>query len=101
MQRLHIALYSTATRDNCKDFTALAYIFLSGVPPGGVSFPALGAFHHARWMGKRMYCLKMYNVQCISFSQTIPPYGELAEGSERRFLLCGYFAHFVHFRMRH
>ena len=32
MQRLQVALYFTATSDDCKEFVALAYIFCGGVP---------------------------------------------------------------------
>jgi len=34
-------------------------IFLGGEPPGGERFKLLGPTHHARWMGKVIYCIKM------------------------------------------
>lgn len=60
MRRLEVALRLTATRDDYRELTTLAYIFLGGTPPGGISFRAPGAFHHARWMEKGIYCIKIF-----------------------------------------
>lgn len=38
----------------------LSYIFLGGIPKNGVKFRAPGAMHHARWLAKAIYCLKIY-----------------------------------------
>lgn len=38
----------------------LSIIFLGGLPPRGIKFRYPGAFHHARWMSKAIYCLKMF-----------------------------------------
>src|SRR5678816_1566154 len=35
-------------------------IFLGGVPPRGIRFIAPGAMHHARWMSKVLYSLKIW-----------------------------------------
>ncbi len=63
MQHLEVALRLTATRDDYRELITLACIFLGGVSPGGVSFRAPGAFHHARWMGKGLYCIKIFLFQ--------------------------------------
>lgn len=47
-------------RDNYREFLKLALIFLDETPPKGVHFRAPGAFHHARWMAKIIYCLKIW-----------------------------------------
>lgn len=38
----------------------LTIIFLGGTPKNGVKFRVPGAFHHARWMSKAIYALKIY-----------------------------------------
>lgn len=38
----------------------LCRIFLGLVPTEKVFFNKPGAFHHARWMSKSIYCLKIY-----------------------------------------
>lgn len=38
----------------------LSSIFLGGTPPKGIKFRAPGAVHHARWMAKGIYSLKIY-----------------------------------------
>ena len=47
-------------REDYKEFLQLIIIFLGGTPPKNISFRAPGAFHHARWMAKALYCLKIY-----------------------------------------
>lgn len=33
---------------------------MGGIPPRGIVFKAPGAVHHARWLAKVIYCLKIY-----------------------------------------
>lgn len=47
-------------RADYAEFLKLIIIFLGETPTSGVSFRAPGAFHHARWMAKAIYCLKIY-----------------------------------------
>ncbi|XP_076279088.1 uncharacterized protein LOC143208527 isoform X1 [Lasioglossum baleicum] len=47
-------------RDDYKELIELMIIFLGGTPPKGVRFRMPGAFHHARWMAKAIYCIKIY-----------------------------------------
>ena len=47
-------------RDDYKELLELAIIFLGGIPLGGISFKMPGAFHHARWMAKIIYTLKIF-----------------------------------------
>ena len=47
-------------REDYREFLELVIIFLGGTPPRGISFRGQGAFHHARWMAKAIYCLKIY-----------------------------------------
>lgn len=47
-------------RSDYEEFLQLTLIFLGSVPPKGISFYFPGAFHHARWMAKGIYCLKMF-----------------------------------------
>lgn len=39
------------------------YIFLNGTQTNPLTFKAPGATHHARWMSKALYCLKIYMFQ--------------------------------------
>lgn len=48
------------SRPDYAEFLKLVIIFLGGIPPSGISFRAPGAYHHARWMAKAIYCLKIY-----------------------------------------
>lgn len=50
-------------RDDYKEFLELVYIFLNGTLTYPMTFKAPGATHHARWMSKAIYCLKMYMFQ--------------------------------------
>ncbi|XP_029159566.1 uncharacterized protein LOC114931605 [Nylanderia fulva] len=47
-------------RDDYKEFLQLTLIFLGSVPSNNISFRHPGAFHHARWMAKGIYCLKIF-----------------------------------------
>ena len=47
-------------REDYRELLELMVIFLGGIPPRGISFRMPGAFHHARWMAKGIYCLKIY-----------------------------------------
>ncbi|XP_050524154.1 uncharacterized protein LOC126895887 [Daktulosphaira vitifoliae] len=47
-------------REDYREFLELTVIFLNGVPPRGVLFRAPGAIHHARWMSKALYTLKIF-----------------------------------------
>lgn len=38
----------------------MVVIFLGETPPGGISFKIPGASHHARWMAKAIYSLKLF-----------------------------------------
>lgn len=38
----------------------MAFIFLGAIPPNGVMFKRPGAVHHARWMAKAIYNLKIF-----------------------------------------
>ena len=47
-------------RDDYKEFLELALLFLGAVPPRGVRFLAPGAYHHACWMSKALYTIKIW-----------------------------------------
>ncbi|KYM93405.1 hypothetical protein ALC62_15995 [Cyphomyrmex costatus] len=47
-------------RDDYKEFLKLCLIFLKVMPSDKVKFRKPGAFHHARWMAKAIYSLKIY-----------------------------------------
>lgn len=53
-------LQNRASRDDYYELLKLSYIFLGGVPNGGIKFRAPGAMHHARWLSKALYSLKIY-----------------------------------------
>lgn len=55
-----LKLSTNLIRDDYKELLDLVIIFLGEVPPGGIKFKKPGAYHHARWMAKGIYCLKMY-----------------------------------------
>jgi hypothetical protein len=50
-------------REDYKELLELTLIFLGETPPAGVNFRMPGAFHHARWMAKVLYVLKLYLFQ--------------------------------------
>lgn len=47
-------------RDDYKEFIQLCLIYLGRLPPEKITFRVPGAIHHARWMAKAIYCLKIY-----------------------------------------
>lgn len=47
-------------RGDYQEFLELACIFLGGIPPRGIKFKRPGANHHARWLAKAIYCLKIF-----------------------------------------
>ena len=47
-------------RDDYREMLELTLIFLGEVPPTGIRFRKPGAYHHARWMAKIIYCFKIY-----------------------------------------
>ncbi|KAK2705764.1 hypothetical protein QYM36_015958 [Artemia franciscana] len=53
-------LEQSQPRDDCKEFLELVLIFLGAIPPRGVRFMSPGAMHHARWMSKVIYSLKIW-----------------------------------------
>ncbi|XP_076298843.1 uncharacterized protein LOC143217957 [Lasioglossum baleicum] len=46
--------------EDYREFIELVIIFLGGKCAENYVFRAPGAFHHARWMAKAIYCLKIY-----------------------------------------
>lgn len=50
----------TDLRDDYRELLELTVIFLGGVPPRGIRFRAPGPMHHARWMSKVLYSLKVW-----------------------------------------
>ena len=47
-------------RDDYKEFLELVLIFLGEIPGRGVRFMTPGAMHHACWMSKVIYSLKVW-----------------------------------------
>ena len=47
-------------RDDYREFLELNLIILGEIPTRGTHFNKPGAFHHARWMAKVIYCIKIY-----------------------------------------
>ena len=45
---------------NYREFFETVIILLGEVPPRGLFFRIPGAIHHARWMAKGIYCLKIF-----------------------------------------
>lgn len=54
------ALKNLQPRDDYKELLQLTLVFLGCVPSDSVTFRYPGAFHHARWMAKAIYCLKIF-----------------------------------------
>jgi hypothetical protein len=46
-------------REDYRELLELTLIFLGETPPRGIRFRVPGAFHHARWMSKLLYVLKL------------------------------------------
>lgn len=57
---LRLLLHMTHARDDYKEFLELCIVFLGETPRENVSFMQPGAVHHARWMAKIIYSLKIY-----------------------------------------
>lgn len=47
-------------RNDYREFLELVIIFLGGKSSNDIKFHPPGAIHHARWMAKAIYCLKIY-----------------------------------------
>ncbi|CAH0558598.1 unnamed protein product [Brassicogethes aeneus] len=47
-------------RGDYKELLNLTCIFLGEILPQGISFKTPGAHHHARWLAKAIYCLKIF-----------------------------------------
>ena len=47
-------------RGDYRELLLLTIIFLGGKPPCGIKFAAPGALHHARWMNKALYSIKLW-----------------------------------------
>ena len=47
-------------RDDYREFIELSLIFMGVTPPRGIHFMAPGPMHHARWMSKVLYSLKVW-----------------------------------------
>jgi len=69
LRRLHDELYyddamkAQQPRDDYLELLHLSWTFLGGAPGSCVKFRAPGAMHHARWMAKAIYSLKIYMFQ--------------------------------------
>lgn len=59
-QFLQHELKNRHPRDDYKEFIHLCLIYLGQLPSDKISFRIPGAIHHARWMAKAIYCLKIY-----------------------------------------
>jgi len=57
------ALEGSHPREDYEEFLKLSLIFLGGDKEARVSFRAPGAFHHARWMAKAIYSIKIFLFQ--------------------------------------
>lgn len=60
---LHFAkeqVFIQQTRDDYKELLQLVITFLGGHEVKAIKFRLPGAFHHARWMTKATYCLKIF-----------------------------------------
>jgi len=57
------ATKSQQPRGDYLELLHLSWTFLGGVPGSCVKFRAPGAMHHARWMAKAIYSLKVYMFQ--------------------------------------
>lgn len=55
----HKKINESFPRNDYNEFLQLLIILLGGSPPRGIKFTKPGAIHHARWMAKTIYCLKI------------------------------------------
>ena len=64
-----------SVRDDYREFIELSIIFLGGLPARGIHFMAPGAMHHARWLSKIIYSLKVWmfrsQFKLTSFEQKV------------------------------
>ena len=56
--KLHLSQHQP--RDDYRELLELSIIVLGGMPDRGIRFRRPGAHHHARWMAKVVYALKIY-----------------------------------------
>ena len=62
----HVTSFATSQltnrqpRDDYKEFLELPLLFLGAVLLRGVRFQVPGAYHHARWMSKALYTIKIW-----------------------------------------
>jgi hypothetical protein len=49
--------------EDYRELLQLSLIFLGEFPQSGINFPVTGAFHHARWLAKFIYILKIFLFQ--------------------------------------
>jgi hypothetical protein len=56
----HQLLQTNIVRGDYREFVELSMIFLGVSPPRGTHFRAPGAMHHARWMSKVIYSMKIW-----------------------------------------
>ena len=52
-------LRNNQPRDGYREILELALVFLGRVPPTGIKFMAPGPMHHAKWINKVIYSLKV------------------------------------------
>ena len=57
---LHTALEENQPRDDYREILEITAIFLGSPPPRGAHFMSPGPMHHARWMSKVIYSLKVW-----------------------------------------
>jgi len=57
------ALEGVHVREDYEEFLKLCLIFLGGANKENASFRAPGAFHHARWLAKAIYSIKIHLFQ--------------------------------------
>lgn len=60
MEFINKQLLQQQVRDDYRELLELSIIFIGEIPIGGVKFKAPGATHHARWMAKLLYALKIW-----------------------------------------
>ncbi|KAG0719104.1 hypothetical protein GWK47_007383 [Chionoecetes opilio] len=56
--KLHLSQFQP--RDDYRELLELSVIVLGGMPARGIRFRRPGAHHHARWMAKLIYAVKIY-----------------------------------------
>ena len=56
----HFQLQEMQCRDDYREFLELSIIFLGDIPARGVRLIVPGEMHHARWMSKILYAIKIW-----------------------------------------